>query len=115
MRGDLHEVELIPMVDAKLGQSSVWVQTKLALKRRDGGKLIKLNQSVLGLYRAHLVRIDIMEDRLSLARILNKTLHRVSDKGVGEHVRDVEEVLGDDVGGAPEVKVRQLICLRGQC
>lgn len=53
-----------------------------------------------------------MEDRLSLARILNKTLHRVSDKGVGEHVRDVEEVLGDDVGGAPEVKVRQLICLR---
>ena len=52
-----------------------------------------------------------MEDRLSLARVLNKTLHWVSDKGVGEHVRDVEEVLGDDVGGAPEVKVRQLICL----
>ena len=56
--------------------------------------------------------IDIVEDRLSFARILNKTLHRISDKGVGEHVCDVEKVLGDNVGGAAEVKICQLICLR---
>ena len=67
---------------------------------------------MVGLYGAHQMRIDIMENRLSLARVLNKTLHWIGDKGVGEHVRDVEKVLGDDVGGAAEVKVRQLICLR---
>ena len=61
--------------------------------------------------RAHHVGIDIVEDRLSFARILNKTLHRVSDKGVGEHVCDVEKVLGDNVGGATEVKLCQLIGL----
>ena len=67
---------------------------------------------MVGLNRAHLVGIDIVEDRLSFARILNKTLHRISDKGVGEHVCDVEKVLGDNVGGAAEVKICQLICLR---
>ena len=43
--------------------------------------------------------------------MLYKTLHRVSDKGVGEHVGDVEKVLRNNVGGAAEVKLRQLICL----
>ena len=55
--------------------------------------------------------IDIVVDRLSFASILHKALHRVSDKGVGEHVRDVEKVIGDDVGGAAEVKLCQLIGL----
>ena len=64
------------------------------------------------LKRRHLVGIDVLENRLSLARILYKTLHWVSDKGISEHVGDVVKVLWANIGSAAKVKFRQLICLR---
>ena len=102
MTKDLHEVELISMVDTKLGQSSIWIQTVFTLKREEEIKINKLRKS--SLYQSdvvlkwhHLVGIDVLENRLSLARILNKTLHWVSDKGIGEHVGDVVKVLWANV------------------
>ena len=65
----------------------------------------------MGLKRPHLVGKDVLENRLSLARILNKTLHWVSDKGIGEHVGDVVKVLWANVRCASKVKLCQLICL----
>ena len=46
---DLHEVELVSMVDTKLGQSSIWVQTIFTLKRRH---IIKFLSKCCGLEKA---------------------------------------------------------------
>ena len=54
------------------------------------------------------MRIDVLKDRLCLTSILDKALHGVGDKSVGEHVGDVVKVLGNNVGGATKVELSQL-------
>ena len=91
------------MVDTKLWQSSIWVQTVFTLKREEGLKTMNklrnstLYQSGVVLIRSHLVGIDVLENRLRLARILYKTLHWVSDKSIGKHVSDIVKVLRANV------------------
>ena len=64
--------------------------------------------------RKYLVRIDVLKDRLCLTSILDKALHGVGDKSVGEHVGDVVKVLGNNVGGATKVELSQLARLIGK-
>ena len=101
---DSHEVELVSVVHTKLGQSSIWVQPIFTLKRNNKKVLV-------GWQKPHQVRVDVLEDWLGFSRILDKTLHRVSDKSIGEHVSDVVKVLWDNVGGSAKVKFSQLIGL----
>ena len=101
---DSHEVELVSVVHTKLGQSSIWVQPIFTLKRNN-------KKVVVGWQKPHQVRVDVLEDWLGFSRILDKTLDRVSDKSIGEHVSDVVKVLWDNVGGSPKVKFSQLIGL----
>ena len=60
------------------------------------------------------MRIDVLKDRLRLTSILDKALHGVGDKSVGEHVGDVVKVLGNNVGGATKVELSQLARLIGK-
>ena len=58
------------------------------------------------------MRIDVLKDRLRLTSILDKALHGVGDKSVGEHIGDVVKVLGNNVGGATKVELSQLARLK---